>query len=123
MIEECLNGQAVAYEYDANGNRVKTRLPSGDSLGYFYYGSGHLSGIKFNHQLITDIHRNALHQEICRSQGGLTTHYQYNPLGQLTHQQTVKQTELAYPQNTPQIDRTYGYDELGHLSQMPTTAL
>ena len=120
LIEECLNGQAVAYEYDANGNRVKTRLPSGDSLGYFYYGSGHLSGIKFNHQLITDIHRNALHQEICRSQGGLTTHYQYSPLGQLIHQQTVKQTELAYPQNTPQIDRTYGYDELGHLIQTRT---
>ena len=120
MIEECLNGQAVAYEYDANGNRLKTRLPSGDRLGYFYYGSGHLSGIKFNHQLITDIHRNALHQEICRSQGELTTHYQYNPLGQLTHQQTVKQSELAHPQNTPQIDRTYGYDELGHLIQTRT---
>ena len=116
LIEECLNGQAVAYEYDANGNRLKTRLPSGDSLGYFYYGTGHLSGIKFNHQLITDIHHNALHQEICRSQGGLTTHYQYNPLGQLTHQQT----ELVHPQNTPQIDRTYGYDELGHLSQTRT---
>ena len=40
-------------------------------------------------------------------------------LGQLTHQQT----ELTYPQNTPQIDRTYGYDELGRLSQTPTTAL
>ena len=41
-------------------------------------------------------------------------------LGQLTHQQTIKQTELAHPQNTPQIDRTYGYDELGHLSQTRT---
>ena len=37
-------------------------------------------------------------------------------LGQLTHQQT----ELTYPQNTPQIDRTYGYDELGHLIQTRT---
>ncbi len=116
LIEEAHGDKKIAYEYDANGNRLKTRLPSGDSLGYFYYGSGHLSGIKFNHQLITDIHRNALHQEICRSQGGLTTHYQYNPLGQLTHQQT----ELAHLQNTPQIDRTYGYDELGHLIQTRT---
>ena len=116
LIEEAHGDKKIAYEYDANGNRLKTRLPSGDSLDYFYYGSGHLSGIKFNHQLITDIHRNALHQEICRSQGGLTTHYQYNPLGQLTHQQT----ELAHLQNTPQIDRTYGYDELGHLIQTRT---
>ena len=37
-------------------------------------------------------------------------------LGQLTHQQT----ELVHPQNTPQIDRTYGYDELGHLIQTRT---
>ena len=37
-------------------------------------------------------------------------------LGQLTHQQI----ELAHPQNTPQIDRTYGYDELGHLIQTRT---
>ena len=116
LIEECLNGQAIAYEYDANGNRLKTRLPSGDSLGYFYYGSGHLSGIKLNSQLISEMERDELHREISRSQGRLNGRYYYDDMGRLVQQQAG----LANQQNAVQIDRTYGYDELGHLIQTRT---
>ncbi|RDE88727.1 type IV secretion protein Rhs, partial [Aggregatibacter aphrophilus] len=68
----------IAYEYDANNNRLKTVLPSGDSIRYFYYGTGHLSGIKLNKQLISEMERDDLHREISRSQGRLNGRYYYD---------------------------------------------
>ena len=106
----------IAYEYDANNNRLKTVLPSGDSIRYFYYGTGHLSGIKLNKQLISEMERDDLHREISRSQGRLNGRYYYDDMGRLVQQQAG----LANQQNAVQIDRTYGYDELGHLSQTRT---
>ena len=57
-LEQC------AYEFDANGNRTKLTLPNNDEICYFYYGTGHLSAIKYNDKLITEIKRDARHQEI-----------------------------------------------------------
>ena len=91
-------------------------LPSGDSIRYFYYGTGHLSGIKLNSQLISEMERDDLHREISRSQGRLNGRYYYDDMGRLVQQQAG----LANQQNAVQIDRTYGYDELGHLSQTRT---
>ena len=55
--------------------------------------------------------RDDLHREISRSQGRLNGRYYYDDMGRLVQQQAG----LANQQNTVQIDRTYGYDELGHL--------
>ncbi|WP_143530628.1 RHS repeat-associated core domain-containing protein, partial [Rodentibacter sp. Ppn85] len=106
----------VSYQYDANGNRIKTGLPSGDDIHYFYYGSGHLSGIKLNHQLISEITRDNLHREIARTQGRITGEYQYNPLGQLT-----KQAGLTESASIRTLDRTFTYDPNGNLQQSDTT--
>ncbi|OBY54826.1 bacteriophage T4 gp5 trimerisation domain-containing protein, partial [Aggregatibacter aphrophilus] len=116
LIEEAHGDKKIAYEYDANNNRLKTVLPSGDSIRYFYYGTGHLSGIKLNKQLISEMERDDLHREISRSQGRLNGRYYYDDMGRLVQQQAG----LANQQNAVQIDRTYGYDELGHLSQTRT---
>ncbi|AKU63313.1 type IV secretion protein Rhs [Aggregatibacter aphrophilus] len=116
LIEEAHGDKKIAYEYDANNNRLKTVLPSGDSIRYFYYGTGHLSGIKLNSQLISEMERDDLHREISRSQGRLNGRYYYDDMGRLVQQQAG----LANQQNAVQIDRTYGYDELGHLSQTRT---
>lgn len=64
-LEQC------AYEFDANGNRTKLTLPNNDEIRYFYYGTGHLSAIKYNDKLITEIKRDARHQEIEHTQGEL----------------------------------------------------
>ncbi|MDC2825538.1 type VI secretion system tip protein TssI/VgrG [Rodentibacter pneumotropicus] len=116
LVEESQGGKRLAYDYDGNGNRLKTSLPSGDSIGYFYYGTGHLSGIKLNHQLISEMARDNLHREIVRSQGQLTERYRYDEMGRLVQQQAG----LAHSQNGAQIDRTYGYDSLGNLTQTRT---
>ncbi|OBY53897.1 hypothetical protein BBB52_00105 [Aggregatibacter aphrophilus] len=55
--------------------------------------------------------RDDLHREISRSQGRLNGRYYYDDMGRLVQQQIG----LANQQNAVQIDRTYGYDELGHL--------
>ncbi|WP_077663961.1 type VI secretion system tip protein TssI/VgrG [Rodentibacter caecimuris] len=116
LVEESQGGKRLAYDYDANGNRLKTSLPSGDSIGYFYYGTGHLSGIKLNHQLISEMTRDTLHREIVRSQGQLSECYRYDEMGRLVQQQAG----LVHHQNGAQIDRTYGYDSLGNLTQTRT---
>ncbi|WP_340444557.1 RHS repeat domain-containing protein, partial [Gallibacterium anatis] len=52
-----VNSQVISYQYDKNGNRTKLTLPNKDEIRYFYYGSGHLSAIKYNDSLITEISR------------------------------------------------------------------
>ncbi|MCR1838694.1 type VI secretion system tip protein VgrG, partial [Pasteurella caecimuris] len=106
----------IGYHYDANGNRIKTGLPSGDDIHYFYYGTGHLSGIKLNHQLISEITRDKRHREITRTQGRITGEYQYNPLGQLTKQQAGLTESTAIRT----LARTFTYDPSGNLQQSDT---
>ncbi|QNP49089.1 DUF6531 domain-containing protein [Diaphorobacter aerolatus] len=92
------------HQHDALGNRTQTRLPTlpGDArpqeraLNYLYYGSGHLHQINYQrresakpdalavHQLICDIERDNLHQEILRTQGTIQTRYAYDPVGRMT---------------------------------------
>ncbi|WP_150539437.1 RHS repeat domain-containing protein [Actinobacillus vicugnae] len=103
--------QTLKYEYDANGNRTKLTLPNSERLSYLYYGTGHLTAIKFNEQLITEIERDHLHREISRTQGTLISQYQLDPVGRLISQQT--QNEIG--SFAPKINRTYGYDKLGNL--------
>ncbi|MCX2962450.1 RHS domain-containing protein [Rodentibacter heylii] len=106
----------IGYHYDANGNRIKTGLPSGDDIHYFYYGTGHLSGIKLNHQLISEITRDKRHREIARTQGRIISEYQYNPLGQLTKQQAGLTESTAIRT----LARTFSYDPSGNLQQSDT---
>ncbi|MBD2782903.1 hypothetical protein ID859_20835, partial [Xenorhabdus sp. 38] len=41
------------------------------SLRWLYYGSGHLSAIRHNQQMITEFERDNLHRETSRTQGKL----------------------------------------------------
>ena len=56
-----VESQALHYHYDKNGNRTKLTLPNKDEIHSLYYGSGHLSAIKYNDSLITEISRGKLH--------------------------------------------------------------
>ena len=53
----------IAYEYDGNGNRLKTTLPNGQTQTNLYYGSGHLQHIALDDETIADIERDSLHQQ------------------------------------------------------------
>ncbi|HHX2516567.1 TPA: RHS repeat-associated core domain-containing protein, partial [Neisseria subflava] len=104
------------------GNRIRTILPDGRHIDYLYYGSGHLHQISLDGEVITDIERDKLHREIQRTQGSISSLYDYDPMGRLKSQRTVwssaqtprdKQNPLA----GGAVSRRYAYDKAGNLIQ------
>ena len=118
------NGQSatVGYQYDPLGNRIRTILPDGRHIDYLYYGSGHLHQISLNGEVITDIERDKLHREIQRTQGSISSLYDYDPMGRLKSQRTVwSGTPTARGKQNPlaggAVNRRYAYDKAGNLIQ------
>ena len=109
--------QAMRYTYDANGNRLTTTLPNGEQIEYHYYGSGHLSTIKFNDRLITDITRDKLHREVSRTQGKLVTSVKLDAIGRLEEQLATLEQQTTQPTPQALVNRTYRYNEVGNLIQ------
>lgn len=95
LVEEGRLGQGVSatlrHQYDPLGNRDQTELPDGRRLNWLFYGSGHLHQINLDARVICDIERDALHRESSRSQGRLSSRYQWDPLGRLTAQSARRQ--------------------------------
>ncbi|MFZ4835076.1 RHS repeat-associated core domain-containing protein [Rouxiella sp. Mn2063] len=74
---------ALAWTYDALGNRTSVQLPDGRQVKQLYYGSGHLLSIALDSLPISDFTRDALHRETSRTQGTLTLRSEYDRLGRL----------------------------------------
>ena len=118
------NGQSatVGYRYDPLGNRIRTILPDGRHIDYLYYGSGHLHQISLNGEVISDIERDKLHRETQRTQGSISSLYDYDPMGRLKSQRTVwSGTQTPRGKQTPlaggAVNRRYAYDKAGNLIQ------
>ena len=112
------NSQVIGYRYDKNGNRLKTLLPNQSAINYHYYGSGHLSAIKYNDQLITEFSRDKLHREISRTQGNLTSQFNRDPVGRLTQQlATLESASKSAATSGEIIRRNYQYDRVGNLTE------
>ena len=118
------NGQSatVGYRYDPLGNRIRTILPDGRQIDYLYYGSGHLHQISLDGKVITDIERDKLHREIQRTQGSISSLYDYDPMGRLKSQRTVwSGTPTPRGKQNPlvggAVNRRYVYDKAGNLIQ------
>ena len=118
------NGQSatVGYRYDPLGNRIRTILPDGRHIDYLYYGSGHLHQISLDGEVITDIERDKLHREIQRTQGSISSLYDYDPMGRLKSQRTVwNDTPTPRGKQNPlaggAVNRRYAYDKAGNLIQ------
>ena len=118
------NGQSatVGYQYDPLGNRIRTILPDGRPIDYLYYGSGHLHQISLDGEVITDIERDKLHREIQRTQGSISSLYDYDPMGRLKSQRTVwSGTQTSRGKQNPlaggAVNRRYAYDKAGNLIQ------
>lgn len=115
-LAQLTNENLVAYcfNYDPmNRLNVEIGFDNRETV-YHYYGSGHLSAIKFNDRLITDITRDKLHREVSRIQGKLVTSFKLDTIGRLEEQlATLEQ------QTTQQalVNRTYRYNEVGNLIQ------
>ena len=118
------NGQSatVGYRYDPLGNRIRTILPDGRPIDYLYYGSGHLHQISLDGEVITDIERDKLHREIQRTQGSISSLYDYDPMGRLKSQRTIQNgTQTLHGKQNPlaggAVNRRYAYDKAGNLIQ------
>ena len=118
------NGQSatVGYQYDPLGNRIRTILPDGRPIDYLYYGSGHLHQISLDGEVITDIERDKLHREIQRTQGSISSLYDYDPMGRLKSQRTIQNgTQTLHGKQNPlaggAVNRRYAYDKAGNLIQ------
>ena len=118
------NGQSatVGYQYDPLGNRIRTILPDGRHIDYLYYGSGHLHQISLDGEVVSDIERDKLHREIQRTQGSISSLYDYDPMGRLKSQRTVwSGTQTPRGKQNPlaggAVNRRYAYDKAGNLIQ------
>ena len=118
------NGQSatVGYRYDPLGNRIRTILPDGRHIDYLYYGSGHLHQISLDGEVVSDIERDKLHREIQRTQGSISSLYDYDPMGRLKSQRTVRSgTQTPRGKQNPlaggAVNRRYAYDKAGNLIQ------
>ncbi|MGX2951704.1 hypothetical protein ACWIUA_12535, partial [Ursidibacter sp. B-7004-1] len=108
LLEGKPTGRGVDGVY---ANRTKLTLPNKDEISYLYYGSGHLSAIKYNDKLITEISRDRLHREITRTQGRLTTQLKRDPLGRLA-KQLAGLNEASEATSSQIVERLYQYDEV-----------
>ncbi|WP_447753849.1 DUF6531 domain-containing protein [Pseudomonas nicosulfuronedens] len=112
----CVLGKnyTVRYRYDEVGNRLQTTLPNSRNINYLYYGVGHQHQINLDGELISDIGRDALHREVSRTQGRLTSFYQYNSIGKRIAQYAIDEI-LPSHQQVPAIQRSYQYDSIGNV--------
>ena len=107
--------KVTEYRYDVLGNRIQTILPSGETLNYLYYGSGHLHHINLDGDTLSDIERDDLHRPISRSAGKLHSRFELDPLGRLKQQLAELQPEHHQPETL--IGRRYHYDNVGNLTR------
>ena len=132
--EQGVNGN-LHYAYDALGNLTQLTLPGEQHLSWLHYGSGHVSAIRFNQQLVSEFTRDRLHREMSRTQGTREQTRSYDSLGRRTLQRSTPDTEphlseqrilerifhytgrgeLSDVTDTLRGDIIYGYDDEGHL--------
>lgn len=115
--------ESLLHEVDALGNRTSTRLPNGRTVNWLHYGSGHLHQINLDGEVICDLERDALHREISRSQGALTSRYRLDAEGRLLHQfaEHVGPDKSAPLAVGAAIERRYAYDQAGQLQRIQDT--
>ena len=121
----------LQHQYDELGNRTVTTLPDGREIRHFYYGSGHRIQVNWGRRVISESGRDALHREVRRTQGILTSEYVHDEAGRLISQrasyknQLVVGREYAWRRDGQLKQMTdshsgahrYGYDALGRLTQ------
>jgi RHS repeat-associated protein len=107
----------ISHRYDGLGNRIETVLPDGRVLKPELYGSGHVSKLKLDGEVITEFERDALHRETVRTQGQLRSFFERDAAGRLIRQFVKPQNNNA-PTPEPKIARQYHYDRSGQLLQI-----
>ena len=90
LLSETGHMGKLSHSYDELGNRLSTTLPDGRVIQSLYYGSGHVHQINLDGELICDLERDDLHREVGRSQGALSTIFNYDGMGRRTRAQSMR---------------------------------
>ncbi|UUE36446.1 DUF6531 domain-containing protein [Pectobacterium aroidearum] len=106
----------ICYTRDELGNVSTLSLPDGDALRWLRYGSGHVSVVKFNHQVVSEFTRDRLHREITRTQGRREQRREYDSLGRLTSQRSGL-WDVAQPEQQI-LSRALSYTASGELASV-----
>ncbi|WP_231114273.1 RHS repeat-associated core domain-containing protein, partial [Pseudomonas putida] len=101
------------YRYDELGNLQTLVLPDQRELNHLYYGSGHLHQINLNGRVISDFERDAVHDEVLRTQGKLVTRTRYDTSGRLAGKAIHYRDAPA--EVLPLLDKAYRYDASDNL--------
>ncbi len=81
VLEEVLDGETTQYRWGLLGELTALTLPDNTTLQWLHYGSGHVSAIRCDNEVVTEFERDDLHREIRRSQGALTQWRGYDARG------------------------------------------
>jgi len=113
LCSETNSAGLLQYRYDELGNLQTIVLPDQREINHLYYGSGHLHQINLNGQVISDFERDAVHDEVLRTQGQLVTRTRYDKCGRLASKSILYQD--APVEVLPLLDKAYRYDACDNL--------
>ncbi|WP_167070858.1 RHS repeat-associated core domain-containing protein, partial [Pantoea sp. Ap-967] len=113
LLSETNSAGLLQYCYDDLGNLQTLTLPDQRKLNYLYYGSGHLHQINLNGRIISDFQRDAVHDEVLRTQGKLMTRTRYDCCGRLAGKAIHYRD--APLEVLPLLDKAYSYDPNDNL--------
>ncbi|MDU4289664.1 RHS repeat-associated core domain-containing protein [Mixta calida] len=119
LAEQGVNGE-LHYAYDVPGNLTALTLPGGQQISWLHYGSGHVSAIRFNQQIISEFTRDRLHREVSRTQGTREQTRQYDSLGRRTLQRSIRDSASGLPEQAI-FERAFRYTGRGELSDVSDT--
>ncbi|HSX60850.1 MAG TPA: RHS repeat-associated core domain-containing protein [Tahibacter sp.] len=98
---------SVRHVYDALDNCVATELPDGRLVEQRYHGR-ELHEIRFDGEALSTIERDALRRETVRTQGRITSFYDYDAAGRLSRARARRGHDEP-------VAREYHYDRIGNL--------
>ena len=113
LISETNSAGLLQYRYDELGNLQTLTLPDQRQLNYLHYGSGHLHQINLNGRVISDFERDAVHDEVLRTQGSLITRTRYDQSGRLGSKAIHYRD--APPEVLPLLEKSYRYENSDNL--------
>ncbi|MBP2195840.1 RHS repeat-associated core domain-containing protein [Pantoea cypripedii] len=120
LLSESGRSGTLDYQWDELNNLTGLTLPDGQQLSWLHYGSGHVSAIRFNRQLVSEFTRDRLHRETRRSQGARWQSREYDSLGRRTRQQSAVTDGGALPEKDI-LSRAFRYCARGELAGIHDT--
>ena len=124
-------GEVVSYTYDDYGRKVALKYPDGKVVSYTYDEMDRMTGVTGLDGDTTAYTYDAAGRRVSTSNSTLTTTYAYDPVGNLTKQETNGKAEISFEyvynlnnaiteetrvENGASVKSQYTYDKLGQLT-------